>query len=71
MRDEGWGKKRKPSECRPFAPKHPEGSLIPHPSSLIPHPYFFAFSNNPKYCPYPSSANFATGMKRMDAEFMQ
>ena len=44
------------------------------PVSRLPLPgssYFFAFSNSGRYWPYPSSANFATGMKRMDAEFMQ
>jgi hypothetical protein len=32
--------------------------------------YFFA-SNSGRYCPYPSSFNFSTGMNRKDAELMQ
>lgn len=33
--------------------------------------YFFAVSKSFTYSPYPSCASFETGMKRMDAEFMQ
>ena len=57
----------------------PLGATVPgspFPVPCIPPPvpgssYFFAFSNSDRYCPYPSSASFPTGMKRMDAEFMQ
>jgi hypothetical protein len=29
------------------------------------------FSKRDRYCPYPSSSSFSTGMNRMAAEFMQ